>query len=88
MAPYDGSRSPVISRQTPSGPISAECVEEERDPETQAPRQCTRALPMRYGNNYRLDFNHVSGTGTLLVLAPFCRCNYLIMYQSFEQGKQ
>lgn len=61
MDPDDGSRSPVISRQSPSGPISAECVEEEGDPETQSPHQCTRALPVRYGDNYRLDFNHVSG---------------------------
>lgn len=88
MDPYVGLRAPVISRQTPSGPISAECVEEERDPETRSPHRCTRVLPMRYGNNYRLDFNHVSGTGIRLVLAPFCRCNYPIMDQSFEQGKQ
>lgn len=88
MDPYDGLRAPVISRRTPSGPISAECVEKERDPETQSPYRCTRVLPMRYGNNYRLNFNHVSGTGIQHVLPPFCRCNYLIMYQSFEQGKQ
>lgn len=64
-------KSPVFSKQTFSVPILVDCVDERRDSLTpRSPNisfyKSTHVTVLQYGNNNRLNFNHILICGTCL----------------------